>query len=1157
MIFTDWGTDMKNFKKISAAMLSLAVVAGLIPNIAPVPEVKAAADVKNYVYMDFNDPVSDAGVTYTTTNRTKDTVSQKISLGTDENGDNIDWLDFDGTMVISYDQLMKKSGDTTFKGNGVNAWLRHYWTENGVTKNSNFHHYLAYLRSDDVFAWDSGGKVIDGNPSSPSANLGTGNAIISWTGVLDPLSSHYTDFSERRWATVTIVAERDDDGSKFGLGPDVTHYTSYLDGKQIKSAYGKGDVYSRPDKCLIGGNPSYEYRVANAPDDVTIEYGYPAIYFVWNNDQNIMFDNYKIRVYGDTELQKAVAVEAGDTTVEIPVINNAITDASAPDAARAGYIMDLGDSIANSVITVKAYKYSADDVFMEKGTDVSKQVKLKSQNPNSETIAAPAMVAGKAILPFNGDTIFADIPTLAEGERLSIEVTGVKDIQGKDLASNKTVIVAGKGVGGVTTQDYFDNDLKLADGKLDTDVHTISVAYPDTTALALVDSDGDTVATADVNRSINHTFTLGRCLYANEDYDIVNGNGDVLFSFTTKGDVESFGEVSTNEFGALTVPYANTYEQNRKATLIASAFEVDTQVDIVSASETLAARSFGELTVERELASASTQDAFILGGNDLTTEPVSDSNIIRASVFSDTHKATVSGALPDGVYPVVAYGSDGAVKYARRVESKDGAYTFNLDLDGFDTDTYKLVIYTDNGPVSTLVAHSQNWSSDALRGASKSDIETLFGNVSAMSELEFAYPLFSELSPSAQKEAAGYLADSVRTIDLDNKADTVAAFRMAAIMAALNSDEAALAEGYMSDVAVLNDSNVAKWYYDTTAVVDSSRTEAWQQGVFDRLADYAQDNDGFDDIDDFQDKFVEALVYEAVSNHGATPILLELMDDLEKDYIKAGDKATETTITRLSEDEKNYKNLDGYKTLIDDLGDYITGSKKPQGGGGGGGGGAVTVPKPDTSVDIPAVHMPESTVAPTESTELKPLNKSSFNDMDDHNWAIPYVEDLYEKKIIDGVGDKMFAPAENVTREAFVKLIVEALSVPAPEADELPFEDVLADSWFRSYVLNAYGAGIINGISDTMFGSGNSVTRQDMAVIIYNAMGIEDDGNEPDTSVFADGADIADYAQKAVCKLAELKILNGYDDNTFLPNGNATRAEAAKVIYMVLENLNK
>lgn len=1142
---------MKNYKKISAATLALAMAAGLIPGLPAANDALAAPAVTNYYYTDFNDTVTDSGVVYNKAGRLSNIATADLVLG--ENGERIDWMDFDGTLVISYDALLPKSGDALTDMGSYSGWLRQTWYENGTEKTSPYHHYIESLGHDRAYAFDTKGLVADGNPSAPGQDLGTGNALVSWGGVHHMYTTSYSDFSERRWATLTIVGERDDSGTKFNKGQDVILWKAYIDGELIYSPYGKSEVYQRPDKCRIGGTPAYEFRVKNAPDDINITYGYPSIQFSSVSDSdNKLLDNYKISVYGGTELEKAVAIEPGETAVEIPVINNAI-DSTAPAGARAGQIKDYVKSVSESAISIKAVKYSADDVFMTNGKDVSKQVKAKAQNPNTETIDSPSRFAGTAKLPTNGDTVFATIPALAEGERLEITVSGAKDIKGNELASNRTVIVAGKALGGISATNNFGGAVEFKNGKIDTDVKTMTVAYPDSQALKIVKENGDGVTTATVSSGITHKFTFDRCLESEQVYKVVTNSGEVLFTFNTKTDKVDFGEAKENESNTLSVPYVNTNDEQKNVTVVGYSREDDVMVDVVTSDATLDARSFGEVSLDRALATASTQDAFVLTAEEKNATPASDNNVIRATVFDDNHKATVTGSLADDSYRVVAYASDGSIKYANRIEAEGGKYEFTLNMDGFATDTYELVIYTDKGSYSTVVAHSQNWDGSILDGASQSELEDIFGNADTMSSLEFAYPLFNELSPAQKEKVAAYLADSLGDINLNQKASTIGAFRTATIMVALsNSSTAAKAENFIADASVFEDSNVEKWYYDTTNVVDSSRTDKWQEGTFKRLASYAQKNNGFKDIADFENKFVEALVYEVIANHGSTPILVGVMGDFENDYIKAGDAATEKALNKLSEDEKSYTNLDGFKTLKKDLKTNEEGGKQPPGGGGGGGG---STPKKE---DVPAVELPQATVQPSGDADedLTEYKKSSFADMEDHNWAVDYVEALYEKKILDGVGDKKFAPGETVTREAFVKLIVNALDVPAPEeAVELPFADVLPDSWFNEFVTKAYGNGIINGISDTMFGTGNNVTRQDMAVIIYNAMATEDDGEAADTSVFTDGASIADYAQKAVCTLAKMGIINGYDDGSFNPNGNATRAEAAKVIYMVLDSI--
>ena len=60
----------------------------------------------------------------------------------------------------------------------------------------------------------------------------------------------------------------------------------------------------------------------------------------------------------------------------------------------------------------------------------------------------------------------------------------------------------------------------------------------------------------------------------------------------------------------------------------------------------------------------------------------------------------------------------------------------------------------------------------------------------------------------------------------------------------------------------------------------------------------------------------------------------------------------------------------------------------------------------------------------------------------------------------------------------------------------------------------------------------------------------------PEKSGFADRDDVAEYAGIAVDTLSQLKIINGFDDNTFMPRGYATRAETAVVIDRMLTYIN-
>ena len=90
---------------------------------------------------------------------------------------------------------------------------------------------------------------------------------------------------------------------------------------------------------------------------------------------------------------------------------------------------------------------------------------------------------------------------------------------------------------------------------------------------------------------------------------------------------------------------------------------------------------------------------------------------------------------------------------------------------------------------------------------------------------------------------------------------------------------------------------------------------------------------------------------------------------------------------------------------------------------------------------------------------------------------------------------------------------------------------------------------IVSGLSDTEFGPDICITRQDMAVILYNTALAMDFEMNAENADIADDADISEYAKNAVYALKNAGIINGYEDGSFRPKNNANRAEAAQMVY--------
>ena len=201
----------------------------------------------------------------------------------------------------------------------------------------------------------------------------------------------------------------------------------------------------------------------------------------------------------------------------------------------------------------------------------------------------------------------------------------------------------------------------------------------------------------------------------------------------------------------------------------------------------------------------------------------------------------------------------------------------------------------------------------------------------------------------------------------------------------------------------------------------------------------------------------------------------------------------------------------------------------------GSSGGSSSVPKGDVSE-----------ILPNQTTESAP--SAVFTDISTH-WARTYIEEMYNDGIVNGKGDGTFDPDATVTREEFITMLVRTLGIDTTGAST-NFADVSKDDWFAPFVNAAYKNNIVNGVSSDKFGIGTNISRQDMCVMVYNAIGEKLSKNNSGEA-FADDTAIASYAKNAVYLLKENGVINGRGENTFAPDGTATRAEAAKIIYTI------
>ena len=179
----------------------------------------------------------------------------------------------------------------------------------------------------------------------------------------------------------------------------------------------------------------------------------------------------------------------------------------------------------------------------------------------------------------------------------------------------------------------------------------------------------------------------------------------------------------------------------------------------------------------------------------------------------------------------------------------------------------------------------------------------------------------------------------------------------------------------------------------------------------------------------------------------------------------------------------------------------------------------------------------------TEPVDPKP-QEGKFVDVADDFWAAKDIYTLKDAGIIGGKSATEFDPEGDVTRAEFAKMVVGLFGYKAT-SDAVNFEDCKAEDWFTPYVAAGVEAGVIKGVSDTEFAPNATITREDACTILGRALNKVAASNE---LKFTDADKVAEYAAPYVALLSELGYVNGYEDGSFLPQNNITRAEAAKII---------
>lgn len=198
-----------------------------------------------------------------------------------------------------------------------------------------------------------------------------------------------------------------------------------------------------------------------------------------------------------------------------------------------------------------------------------------------------------------------------------------------------------------------------------------------------------------------------------------------------------------------------------------------------------------------------------------------------------------------------------------------------------------------------------------------------------------------------------------------------------------------------------------------------------------------------------------------------------------------------------------------------------------------------------------------------QAVETRPIFANSdncpskaFTDLDADAWYHEGVDYALTNGLMNGVGGGRFEPDGQLTRAQLVTVLYRAAGEPDTGKQVNPFTDVADDAWYTKAVIWAANNGIVNGVAKNTFAPDDSITREQIAAMLYRYAGAEA-AKEDKLSAFPDVAKVSDWAKEALNWAVASGLINGVADAngtaSLEPQATATRAQIATILMRWLE----
>lgn len=206
---------------------------------------------------------------------------------------------------------------------------------------------------------------------------------------------------------------------------------------------------------------------------------------------------------------------------------------------------------------------------------------------------------------------------------------------------------------------------------------------------------------------------------------------------------------------------------------------------------------------------------------------------------------------------------------------------------------------------------------------------------------------------------------------------------------------------------------------------------------------------------------------------------------------------------------------------------------------------------------ITSVKLDANTTVYAKWTEA-PVSGLPFGDVKSADWFYNDVKYVYEKGMMAGTAADVFAPNATTTRAMIVTILYRLEGSPAVTGTSA-FVDVPAGQWYTDAVNWAAANQIVKGTSATTFAPNASITREQMAAILYRYAQYKgyDVTKKADLSGYSDNGQVSAYAKDALAWANAAKLINGVTNTTLAPQGNATRAQVSAILHRFCDGVVK